>query len=466
MPKTFINNYLYIVLTLFLLGCQEKSVSFDAPHKPILTIKEQQQLIEDLTNGAIIHYLWQERDQYTIYLTNGTAVSLVKDRIPIITKGAYKTWMINGVDTEIPCASNEEQDSFPEITIANGVWCINGQQSAIPIIHQEEEQSITASYIQCLLQTLHHVVFYLYDGTTVVIQHTNNPPIDLTKKELRVLDIGNSYTEDATHYLAAIVQAAKIDVSDMCLYKAIRGGGSYMNWYNIYHDLEQYGYGISKVTGGLSANISSSGYQKDGAAFRSLLTENEWDLIIVHQYSVYAPYYGQWNTTKAGGYLPQLWDLIRAHQPNATIGLLLIHSYWSGYGGNKEHSSLLRWEKIAQSVKQCCEDYNISFIVPYGTAIQNIRSSSFNNEYDLTADGSHCASGLADYTAACCYFQALFAPRYNLSVQANSARWSNTGGEIAKYPSSIIDVTDQNAPIAHQAAILAVEEPYRCINPE
>lgn len=456
-------NYFLIVTLLFIYACQKSSEEVDMSEEPCISTKEQQQLIEALKNGESVHYLRQKQDRYTIHLAKGDAITLIKEHTPLITKSAQGCWMINGIDTEIKCTPNATENTYPDIINQNGYWYIDNRQTPLQSVSQEGEVSADTTFIQCILQTLHHIVFYLSDGSILDINHTNNPPLDFTKPELRVLDIGNSYTEDATHYLPSIVKAAKIDVSDMCLYKAIRGGGSYKNWYNIYHDIEQYGYSISKVLGGLSAKVSGSGMQKEGAAFRMLLAENEWDLIIIHQYSVYAPYYDEWNTDEAGGYLPQLLELIRSHQPNATIGLLLIHSYWSGYSGNKEHSSLRRWELIAQSTKQFCEAYNSDFIIPYGTAIQNIRSSSLNNEYDLTADGSHCASGLADYTAACCYFQALFSPRYHISIIGNVARWSNTANEQAKFPSSIIDVTDETAPIAHQAAYLAVENPYQCI---
>jgi hypothetical protein len=49
-------------------------------------------------------------------------------------------------------------------------------------------------------------------------------PLDLTKKDLKVLDIGNSYTEDATAYLKLIAEASGSDLSDMCLYKLTCGG--------------------------------------------------------------------------------------------------------------------------------------------------------------------------------------------------------------------------------------------------
>lgn len=87
-----------------------------------------------------------------------------------------------------------------------------------------------------------------------------------------------------------------------------------------------------------------------------------------------------------------------------------------------------------------------------------------NTDHDLTNDGTHCADGLGDYTAACCYFQSLIAPRYGVSVLNNPYRVSITPS--GTYPESVVSVTDENAYIAQKAAFLACYNWYDCINPE
>lgn len=286
----------------------------------------------------------------------------------------------------------------------------------------------------------------------------------LKKPQLKVLDIGNSYTNNATAMLKLLTKANHMDVSDMCLYKATRGGASFKNWYDIYHDHDNYEYTISKVLGGIKANISTgTGEPNDGTLFREALTNEVWDIIIIHQKSNYAPYYEQWTGTGVGGYLNEFLTLIKEHQPQAKIGFLLVHSYWDNYGSNKEKSSYLRWELIANSVKTLCEEYPIDLVIPYGTAIENLRSSSLNNEYDLTQDGTHCGNGLARYTAACCYYESLLAPRSGKTVLGNTARY-DASNVTSTYPA--ISVTDDNALIAQWAAVLATKNYYECVNPE
>ena len=307
--------------------------------------------------------------------------------------------------------------------------------------------------------------FYILMVFSIFMYAISYGQIDLLKKtNLKVLDIGNSYTEDATALLPLIAKASGADLSDMCLYKAIRNKGSFKNWYDRYYDNDDYTYSISKVLGGVNANITTGkGLGTEGDLFREVLMNEQWDIIIIHQVSTYAPYYEQWNTTEEGGYLKELLSLLKALQPQATIGFLLVHSYWDDYKDNKENSSLERWRLIAESVEQLCKDYGVSFVIPYGTAVENLRTSSLNNEYDLTRDGTHCGIGLCRYTAACCYYETLIAPRCGVSVFGNTARYDASTAD-SMYPA--VSVTDENAPIAQMAAVLATRNWYECINPE
>lgn len=287
-----------------------------------------------------------------------------------------------------------------------------------------------------------------------------------SQSTLKVLDIGNSYTDDATALLPLIAENSGIDMTNLCLYKATRGGATYKNWYDVYNDKDiGYAYSISKVLGGLNANVvTGEGPKGDGSLFRSLLTNEQWDVIIIHQMSSYAPYYNRWTENSNAGYLNELLNIIKKHQPKAVIGTYIIHSLWDKHARNKERSSFERWKLISQSVKQMQKDYGIDFVIPYGTAIENLRASSLNNEYDLTRDGTHCGYGLCRYTAACCYYEALIAPQYGISVLGNNARYDVSMSKNSRYPG--VSVTDRNAVIAQYAAVLATKHMFECINPE
>ena len=295
-----------------------------------------------------------------------------------------------------------------------------------------------------------------------------NPPVDLKKAELKVLDIGNSYTQDSVALLSQITQASGSDVSDMCMYTATRGGASFKSWVDVYNNEDTTTYTISKLMGDLASDVETgTGQAGDGTLFRNLLKDNTWDIIMIHQVSAYSPYFDEWQGKSNAGYLNELIRIIRKNQPSCKIGFLLVHSYMSDYSGNAERSALERWKLIAQSAKDLRAQFGIDFIVPYGTAIQNLRASSLNNEYDLTRDGTHLGYGLARYTAACCYYQALIAPRSGISVYGNTARYTvPENDKNVTYPSSCIDVTDDNALTAQKAALAATYKWYDVVNPD
>ena len=78
----------------------------------------------------------------------------------------------------------------------------------------------------------------------------------LLKPDLKVLDIGNSYTNDATSLLPFLVKKLGLDLSDMCLYKATLGGASFIHWYRVYNDSSSDSYEVKRVIGGLGANVT------------------------------------------------------------------------------------------------------------------------------------------------------------------------------------------------------------------
>ena len=278
------------------------------------------------------------------------------------------------------------------------------------------------------------------------------------KDSLKVLHIGNSYTNDATALLPLVTLASGSDISRMCLYKLTRSAASFRSWVDMWNDEDSEPYALTKVMGGIEIGVAPGKAEAgDGSLWRRLLTEEQWDLIIIQQRSSFAPYYEQWTGHDRGGYLKELLSLLSTYQPLAKVGWTLVHSYWSEYANNEEHSSLRRWEMIAESSRRLCEDYGIDFLIPYGTAVQNLRTTPLNNAYDLTRDGQHCALGLCQYAAACCYYEALIAPRSGVSVLGNKARYE-VAEDTSDYPS--MNVTDENSMIAQAAALWAVKNPY------
>ena len=288
-----------------------------------------------------------------------------------------------------------------------------------------------------------------------------NPPVNFQKADLKVLDIGNSYTQDAQTYLPQIIQASGIG-TDFSLYRAFRPNGSFKTWVDCWNDADDETYNVAFCAGTQIGGISGNGYNNDGTLFRKALQTVKWDIILIHQVSTYSNDYSLWEGHGTGGYLQELIRLIRITNPQATIGYLMTHSYRGSYWANSEGSSLLRWKNIAEATKQLKLEYDIDFIIPYGTAVQNLRASSLNDSYEFSEDGTHMGAGLGDYVAGCCYFESLLAPRYGVSILGNTFRITNLSESVGGRR----NVTDETALVAQKAAILATLDMWTVSNPD
>ena len=299
------------------------------------------------------------------------------------------------------------------------------------------------------------------ESTLRTVSKMYNPPVNFQKEDLKVLDIGNSYTQDAQTYLPQIIKASGID-TDFSLYRAFRPSASFKTWVDCWNDADNESYSIDFCAGTVINGISGYGSVSDGTLFRKALQSVKWDIILIHQVSTYSNDYSLWEGDGAGGYLQELIRIIRVTNPQATIGYLMTHSYRGSYWANSEGSSLLRWRNTAEATKQLKQEYGIDFIIPYGTAVQNLRASSLNDTYEFSEDGTHMGAGLGDYVAGCCYFESLLAPRYGVSVWGNTFRLTNLDEGVGGRR----NITDQTAIVAQKAAILATLDMWNVSNPD
>ena len=299
------------------------------------------------------------------------------------------------------------------------------------------------------------------ENTSETVSKMYNPPLNFHKADLKVLDIGNSYTQDAQTYLPQIIKASGID-TDFSLYRAFRPSASFKTWVDCWNDADNEYYSIDFCAGTKLDGISGNGVASDGTLFRKALQTVKWDIILIHQVSTYSNDYSLWESDGAGGYLRDLIRIIRMTNPQATIGYLMTHSYRGTYWANSEGSSFLRWKNTAEATRQLKLEYGIDFIIPYGTAVQNLRASSLNDSYEFSEDGTHMGAGLGDYVAGCCYFESLLAPRYGVSIWGNTFRLTNLDESIGGRK----NITDQTAIVAQKAAVLATLDMWTVSDPD
>lgn len=309
---------------------------------------------------------------------------------------------------------------------------------------------------------------------TPVVGKFYNVPLNIKKPNLKILDIGNSYTENATYYINSLLRSAGVTeaVQNHSHYIAVRGGASFKSWYDCYNDADKTTrYYITHKSGKpLSTEPSWTEVTEqtddgciNGEAFRHLLNNTDWDLIIIHQASTYAADYDKWEKQESAGYLREFIRLVKETNPQATIGTYLVHSYntnnenYSKYG-----TSLDRWKACGEAVKSLKQNYGIDFVIPYGTAVQNLRSSSLQDNFQFSHDGTHLGRGLGCYVASCCYFQSLFAARYDVNIVGNP--YNNIS--LSDAANGEVPVNTANALVAQTAALLAVCDMFKVQNPD
>ena len=299
-----------------------------------------------------------------------------------------------------------------------------------------------------------------------------NPRIDIRNaSQIKVLEIGNSFSTDATDYLDDFIAASGISLTDFCIYKIVRGSGSFKTFIDSWNNADSYSgstgcfYTLSKVIGGLTPSISgSTNYEKMHSAFSDV----KWDIIMIHQVSDYADDVNAWEGRGNGGYIQEFFRILKTYQPQAMIGHLWAHaSRLNSEGGD----TAALWAETKKGVVFLQNNFGIDFVVPVATAIENIRSSSINtSSHGLSRDGHHLGYGLARYVAAATYFQTMVCGRYGGSVVGNTCVHTVTTSEHndvgESYQGDLIDVTAENRQVAQIAAALACSDMFTIVNPD
>lgn len=270
-------------------------------------------------------------------------------------------------------------------------------------------------------------------------EQNRNQSDDTQRKSLKILAIGNSFTEDGTAYLPSLIKKSGID--SVIIGKMVVGGTSLQYHYtHATNNDSVYAFSIS----------TENGFKSQGKAnFSSCLLYDTWDIVIVQQVSQFS---GKYNTYQP--YLNNLIKIIHGYQPHATIGWQMTWAYSStsthsgfiyyGYDQNVMH------EAILNAVNQMRLETGISLIIPTGIVIQELRGTSICNDLELTRDGYHLDMGAGRYAAACTWFETFIHPIFDISVINNPYR-VNKGN---------IPVTDEVALLCQTIAANVVENYY------
>lgn len=256
--------------------------------------------------------------------------------------------------------------------------------------------------------------------------------------DLRVFIMGNSYTLDVTAYLEDLIRAANINLDQLGIYAGIFNGGQLADW------VSRYNYGSDVTLQKMAGNI----IMNETGSVKELLNQ-EWDLIVLLQASNVSY---DWSTFEKS--LPELLTIIHENCINEDVKIA-YQIPW----GHTEDTAPQELAGNIECTQKLMEEYEITDIIPIGTAVQNARNTSLNTPLYLTRDNWHLCMGVGRYLAACTFFESVITPISHISVLGNTAIHQLTDDEKYKYNGSVA-VDETNRLLCQLCAINAVKFPF------
>lgn len=220
---------------------------------------------------------------------------------------------------------------------------------------------------------------------------------DAWGKAIKILAIGNSFSEDAVEQnLHELAKAEGIETVVANLY--IGGCPLDRHWKNAEQNIADYRY----------RKIGTDGvrHQTDHMTLERALADEEWDYVSLQQASPLSGRYESYNP-----YLPQLLAYLKKHVKKGVR--FIWHQTWA-YAKDSDHSGFANYnrnqmqmyEAIVNAANKAVKDNKLALLIPCGTAVQNARTSFIGD--NMNRDGYHLNLTYGRFTAACTWFEALF----------------------------------------------------------
>lgn len=195
---------------------------------------------------------------------------------------------------------------------------------------------------------------------------------------MKILSIGNSFSQDAQRYLHAMAEHEGIDL--MCANLYIGGCSLETHYSNLLDEIRPYEYSEN-------AEYLRQSTLKDGIA------AHDWDIITLQQASHFS-----YKEESYYPYINELTAYIRKTCPKAKI---YIHETWS-YGTKDRlnsqkfgtHADMFSY--IERAYHKAEKEIGADGFIPAGETLERLKNSGFNAH----RDGSHASLGLGRFAAA------------------------------------------------------------------
>lgn len=271
--------------------------------------------------------------------------------------------------------------------------------------------------------TLTAIFVFIFAGA----QDTKYPnyPLPSNPDTLRILAIGNSFSDDATQWLPDLLEAA--DIHNVILGRLYIGGCTLERHCKEF-ETKGHEYVYLKSTANKWVTIKK---YKEGS-FMDGLGDEAWDIVTLQQGS---PKSGRWDSFDP--WLGKLIEIVRQNCPNPKCSIVW-HQTWAYAGsytnrnfGNYAYDQQLMYDSILACVRKLRKDYDIPVVIPSGVTVQILRGTKMNTEKDLTRDGFHMDYKYGRYATACTWFETLIKPTLGKSVKGNPCTLKGTEQEMS-----------------------------------
>ena len=262
---------------------------------------------------------------------------------------------------------------------------------------------------------------------------------------LRILAIGNSFSDDGMEHLPALLEDMGIENVEVA--RLYIGGCSLERHVKCYNTQEA-AYEFNHSKAGENHWVKSA----EKVPMQHALEMGEWDIITLQQVSGLSGKYESYVP-----HLDRLIAIVSKAQPQAE---LVWHMTWS-YAKESTHGDFPKYDRDQQKMYDAITDCVHRLLKAYdcfekiilsGTAIQSLRLSEINiSPKDFTRDGYHMDLGAGRYALACTWYETLIKPYTHLSMMDTGLRLDL--GDVK--------VTDTTAPYCQKAAKKAARKPYK-----
>lgn len=211
---------------------------------------------------------------------------------------------------------------------------------------------------------------------------------------IRILAIGNSFSEDATYYLHQILQASGVENLTVNLF--IGGCSLEKHWANM-------------ETGAREYQLQVNGEKTDRrVSVQNMLQAAEWDCIVTQQ----ASHDSGWPDT----YEPFLGNMVNFLKHSAGSAKLFLNETWA-YEKNSAHGNFARYNRdqeemflrLKQAYTTMADRYGLQ-LIPCGELIQSLRNSEYFKDgsgRSVCRDGFHLDYVYGRYAVGCLWAKCL-----------------------------------------------------------